>query len=418
MPSRPPREVGGFKLGVQIGSGSFGEVYRARRSDKEVAVKLERTNGRRPHLLEEAEFMSRIADGSEASMGIPRIYWKGEVNRKYNGMVLELLGPSLDDHFQKCDKRFSLPTVLMCGDQIISRLQYIHSKGIVHRDIKPQNFLVGRGTNASQIYVVDFGLAKTYLDPKTGMHIKFKDGRKGLVGTARYTSINNHLGIEPTRRDDLEGLGYMLLHMLRGSLPWQSIKAETKQIRNERIKIAKTTTSLHELCQGYPQELIDYIEICRKTRFDEEPQYGELRSLMQRALAKATGVHKNTPVFDWSTSAGSDYSLGSEEETTSSGTTVTAATKCSTSANNACKPGARDPERRMSSAKRKSRESEEKAVSPASKSKLSPASKSKLIADRTDSRDRKRRRVDREGRKEEPVRSGEKDGKKLASKTV
>lgn len=310
---QPPREVSGYRLGVRLGKGSFGEVYRGRRGVEEVAVKLEHKSNK-PRLLAEADFIANLADG----LGIPRIYWCGEVG-SFNAMVMELLGPSLWDHFRKCGRLLSLKTVLMCGDQMIQRLQLSHERGILHRDIKPHNFLVGRGWRSSQIYLVDFGLSKTYMD-KHGKHIAFKDGRKGLTGTARYTSINNHLGIEPTRRDDLEGVGYVLVHMVRGSLPWQGIQAETKAIRNDRIKAMKLSISVEELCKDLPPELAEYMSLCRGLGYDEEPPYDYLRSLMSKALER--NMYRHNLVFDWSVSSES----GSESSGSSS-TSSTAESK-------------------------------------------------------------------------------------------
>lgn len=312
MPPRLPREVGGYRLGRQLGSGSFGEVYHGRRGSEEVAIKLERSSCRRSQLIHEWKLYSTLAGGT----GIPQVYWYGTVG-KYNAMVMELLGPSLEDLFRRCCSRFSVKTALMCADQMLQRLQHVHARGVVHRDIKPNNFLVGRGEHANQIYIVDFGLSKTYLDRKTRQHVPYRDGRKGLTGTARYTSIGNHLGVELTRRDDLEGLGYVLLRMLRGTLPWQGIKAETKQLRNDRIKAKKVATTIEELCDGVPEELAEYLATCRNLEFDEEPPYDDLRNLMREALMNRG--YKYDLAYDWSGARQSDVSTsasdGTSEET-------------------------------------------------------------------------------------------------------
>ena len=127
----------------------------------------------------------------------------------------------------------------------------MHSRHLIHRDVKPDNFLIGKGKNKNQVYVIDFGLAKRFRDPKTGDHIPYKDG-KSLTGTARYASIYTHLGIEQSRRDDLEAIGYVLMYLNTGSLPWQGLKAKTQKEKYQKIMEKKISTSLEELCKDFP----------------------------------------------------------------------------------------------------------------------------------------------------------------------
>ena len=141
----------------------------------------------------------------------------------------------------------------------LSRVQTIHEKNLIYRDIKPDNFLIGRpgSKSANVIHVVDFGMAKQYRDPKTKQHIPYRE-RKSLSGTARYMSINTHLGREQSRRDDLEALGHVFMYFLRGGLPWQGLKAATNKQKYEKIGEKKQTTAIKDLCDGYPGMLPSY----------------------------------------------------------------------------------------------------------------------------------------------------------------
>nr|CAD1824277.1 unnamed protein product [Ananas comosus var. bracteatus] len=257
-----PRVGNKFRLGRKIGSGSFGEIYLGTniQTNEEVAIKLENVKTKHPQLLYEAK-LYRILQGGT---GIPNVRWFG-VEGDYNVLVMDLLGPSLEDLFNFCSRKLSLKTVLMLADQMINRIEFVHSKSFLHRDIKPDNFLMGLGRRANQVYIIDFGLAKKYRDTTTHQHIPYREN-KNLTGTARYASVNTHLGIEQSRRDDLESLGYVLMYFLRGSLPWQGLKAGTKKQKYEKISERKVATSIEALCRGYPSEFASYFHYCRSLR--------------------------------------------------------------------------------------------------------------------------------------------------------
>ena len=184
----------------------------------------------------------------------------------------------------------------MIADQMLSRIEFIHSRNYIHRDIKPDNFLIGIAKRKNQIYAIDFGLAKRYRDPKTGVHIPYIDG-KSLTGTARYASINTHLGIEQSRRDDLEALGYVMIYFLTGSLPWQGMKAKNMKEKYEKIMEKKISTSVENLCKGLPEEFIIFVNYTRELKFDDRPDYGYLKKLL-KTVADKDGLEFDF-AFDW-----------------------------------------------------------------------------------------------------------------------
>jgi len=185
-----------YRLGRKIGSGSFGDIYLGSNTTNgvDVAIKLESMKVAYPQLLRE----TRIYRSLQGVVGIPSVHWYG-VEGDYNVMIIDLLGESLEDLFNECGRKFSLKTILMLADQLLCRLEIIHTKSYIHRDIKPENFLMGRGCRRHMLYCIDFGLAKLYRDPKTHRHIPHND-KKSLTGTARYASINTHLGIGKIKR--------------------------------------------------------------------------------------------------------------------------------------------------------------------------------------------------------------------------
>ena len=278
----------------QIGSGTFGVVFVGRNKDtgEKVAIKIESESAKHPQLEFEAKVINRL--NNSKVYGVPRIKWFGKQD-KYNIMVSSLLGPSLDEFFIACGKKFTLKTVLMLGVQLLYRIEHIHNAGILHRDIKPNNFLMGIGSTGGTVFAIDFGLSKKYITTN-GEHIKYNDKKK-LLGTARYMSVNCHIGVEQSRRDDMESLGYMFIYFLKGILPWQGLTGPPAE-KYGKICKKKTNISHQTLCVGLPKEFINYFDHVKSLNFSAAPDYKLLRLIFKRLMKKEGFVDDG--IFDWS----------------------------------------------------------------------------------------------------------------------
>ena len=283
-----------YKLQKLINKSKFSYVYKGINiTNKElVAIKIEDRIAMK-NILESEAYLLFYLKG----FGIPNLISYGK-SGKYNILVEELLGPSLADisQLKQIKNGFPIKDVCMIALQGLDRLEYIHSKNIIHRDIKPHNFLVER-KDLKIIYLIDFGIAKKYKSSRTGKFIKFTNlGR--LIGSIAFSSINANSGYEQSRRDDLESFGYMLICLAKKCLPW--IKLEIKKTPEkkaiEALKLKKSI-KLEKVCEGLPEEFIDYIKYCRKLEFEQEPNYDYLRNLFILILIKEN--QKNDLNFFW-----------------------------------------------------------------------------------------------------------------------
>mmetsp|Transcript_11493 Transcript_11493/g.33138 ORF Transcript_11493/g.33138 Transcript_11493/m.33138 type:complete len:336 (-) Transcript_11493:671-1678(-) len=289
--------IGGrFVAGEKIGAGSFGVVYIGNdfKNKRSVAIKVEAAKATHRCLAHEVDAYRHLRKTSVT----PQLLWEGRLADDSRAMVTELLGPSLEDLFAMCKRRFSLKTTLALADQMLTCLEAVHAAGLMHRDLKPDNFLIGLGPKANTVYLIDYGLATPWLDRKSKTHVKFREGR-GRVGTAWYSSQHASLGLQQSRRDDLESLGYIMLHFLRGSLPWQhaTLFCHTDAERFQEIMQRKRALSIPDLCGRFPWEIGEYVRYCRDLKFEECPDYAFLRNL----LADCYSGENFEPdgIFDW-----------------------------------------------------------------------------------------------------------------------
>ena len=302
-----------YRIIKMVGCGAFGEIHLAYDVNMKAlrAIKFEMANHKNPQLKHEYSVLEQLNKhdlnnnsqptnvvGSDTFTGVPKVYYFDRLEHKYNFMVMEFLGPSLGDLFQLKERNFGLETVLMLTIQILTRIEYIHEKGFLHRDIKPENFVIGLNEKSNMVYLIDYGLSKRYKDKNSGQHIPYRENKQ-LVGTVRYASINAHLGIEQSRRDDLEGIGYVLVYFYLGRLPWQN-KTDKGKPLTQKITEKKLTTPPELLCKKMPREFSYYFHYCKNLKFEDRPDYNSLKCMFAELLSSRMKIHNiKELVYDW-----------------------------------------------------------------------------------------------------------------------
>ena len=314
--------IDNYILISEIGNGSFGKIYLSYsiRDNLELAIKKIIKNDQKkyqiPQLENEAKIYQTLLNISNKTnlsgieiikqkeiQGISKFYGYGETINYYY-LILEFLGPNLIELLKYCNiKTFTIPTICLLSLQIMNRIETLHKFGYLHRDIKPENFLLGTENKSNIVYLIDFGLSKKY-KMKNNQHIPYREGRN-LIGTARYSSINTHLGIEQSRRDDLESIGYLLIFFLKGKLPWMGLKKNNnnnEKNKYEKIMEKKLSIPTEILCYGIPEEFSMYLSYCKNLKFEDKPDYDYCRNLFIKCLGKFSMIHKidkELLKFDW-----------------------------------------------------------------------------------------------------------------------
>ena len=258
---------------TKISNGAFSEIYSGTNiiNKEKVAIKIEKRNIKNKYLESECYTLFTLR-----SMGIPRVLSFGH-NKDYDILVMPLLGKSLLEIFTSKNLNYEFKDICLIAIQIIDRIQWVHSRKIIHRDIKPDNLLIGLN-DPHLIYLIDFGLSEKFQSTKTGKHIKISQ-LKTFTGSVNFASSNALRLLQQSRRDDLESIGYMLIYLMKGSLPWQNIKIDNKKENYFKVAQVKAYIRPEILCKDLPKEFVEYLRYVKKLKFEEEPNYAYLRHL-------------------------------------------------------------------------------------------------------------------------------------------
>jgi len=275
---------GRFTLTRKLGEGSFGMVFLGvdSRTDTQVAIKLEPIKSSSSGQLGNESRLIELLRRPQPPQGICEVFFYGKEG-PYAILAMDRLGYSFEDSIQVCGGTLQPSSVALASEQGLKLLCYLHSKGIVHRDIKSENFMWGLGAKVHHLYMIDFGMSSRYYSKK---HITFSKG-KDMTGTARYASIHAMEGCTQSRRDDLESYAHVMVYALRGSLPWSGLDAPSYKEKLKRICQTKAEFPIDKLCEGHPDEFKVFLQYSRLLQFEEKPRYDELISKFRQFREKS-----------------------------------------------------------------------------------------------------------------------------------
>ncbi|KAH7328606.1 kinase-like domain-containing protein [Stachybotrys elegans] len=293
-----------YQLDRKIANGGCGAVYCGidTKTGMEVAIKLMEPD--------DVDGLNEIAAYRKIGKqkGFPRMLWSG-VEGDFLVIIQELLGPSLSELYCYSGSKLSLKTVLWLAQQLLSRIEAIHKKKLLHMDIKPDNFLIGLKKKGNTIHAVDFGLAKEFHgDGRAEENETYEEGEN--ASTLRYASVNNHKGLAYSWGDDLESLAYMLVFLATGELPWtgfdeldveesdsEATVLHKMDLAKQNHILMKTKLTAAQICYGLPVEFTKFLEYARSLGFGQKPNYWYLRRLFRRRYNREGFSHDY--VFDW-----------------------------------------------------------------------------------------------------------------------
>jgi serine/threonine protein kinase len=291
-----------FRLLSKLGEGSFGKIYKGidTVSNRLVAIKVETSKASSHNQLKTEARIYKEMEGTLINKSVrwPKLYSFGRDEIGNHIMVMDLLGPNLETILKRTThNRFTYQTVAYFAEKMITVLERFHSMGFVHRDLKPQNFVIeycdGSFPRFPEVFLIDYGLAKGFVETDKKTHTPFAQ-KKSLKGTVRYSSINTHLGIDQSRRDDMQSLGYIILYMMTGSLPWQNLmKDREKKEGYHHIMLIKMRNRAEQLVKAVPspmdEAMLSYLFYVNSLMYHQEPNYEFCRNLFRDFASQFTG---------------------------------------------------------------------------------------------------------------------------------
>ena len=288
-----------YSITSEIGKGAFGRIYEVSRKSSPSSTFAAKIVSRSDSTTDNANDCSSLEKEAQilcalsSEEGFPKIE-SYQTDSENEILIMSLLGENLSTLKKKCGDKFSLKTIVFLALQILPRLEALHNRGVLHRDIKPENIVMGNHEEAGKAFLIDFGLSESYLDSKN-KHVPFSRNQK-IGGTLYYLSTFGHLGIQASRRDDLISLGYTLIYLFKGELPWAKLPGKLQE-KIHRMFQMKSTMSMEILCQGLPNEFCEYMKCVCSLPFYQKPNYEYLEGLFKKII-EDKGIQEDG-YFDW-----------------------------------------------------------------------------------------------------------------------